>query len=133
MFCWTSYCPCAEGCGAGVRGLTPCAPAQPVLKLVCAYIHPPTVGGRHLGTRRGERDPRPLSVGVGDGCSRIGDHFQGEVLKRGQDLVFRIFQLGTAAENSACSLMSSCERPFPGKVVFGSVGENIIQTKGNET
>lgn len=99
---------------------------------VCIHPHPPPVGGRHLGTRKGERDPRPLSIGVGDGCSRIGDHFQGEVLKRGQDLAIRIFQLGTAAENSACSLMSSCERPFPGKVVFGSVGENIIQIQGNE-
>ena len=69
---------------------------------------------------------------MGGGCNRIGDHFQGEVLKRGQDLAFGIFQLGTAAENAACSLQSTGGGPFAGKVIFGSVGENVTQTQGNE-
>ena len=64
----------------------------------------------------------------GVGCNVVVDHLQGEILKRGQDLAFEIFQLGTVANNSACSLMSTCGGPFAGEGLWISGGKHHTNT-----
>lgn len=88
----------AEGCVWSQR--SDCLLLQLSLCLSwCVHASVHTVGVTDTwGPEGEERIPRSLSIGVGGGCNRVGDHFWGKVVKRSQDWAFGVFQLGMTAE-----------------------------------